>query len=73
MSEQRYNDEMYKDHAIRVYAERYDSASDWTMEVHIQAPDGSHLPPIRDSDHSFPTLDIAFASGSEMGRRVVDS
>jgi hypothetical protein len=73
MSERRYNDETYKDHAIRVYAERYDDSSDWTIEVHVQAPDGSHLPPIRESDHPFPTLDIALASGSEIGRKVVDS
>lgn len=72
MSEQRYNDEMYKDHAIRVLAERHDNESAWTIEIHIQKPDGSHLPPIRDNDDSYPTLDIAFATGSEIGRQVVD-
>lgn len=73
MSEKRYNDEVYKDHAIRVYAERCDDLSSWTIEVHIQTPDGSHLPPVREGDHSFPTLAIAFASGSELGRNVVDA
>ncbi|WP_154656461.1 hypothetical protein [Novilysobacter defluvii] len=73
MTERRYDDEMYKAHAIRVLAERYDSSSAWTIEVHIQAPDGSHLPTIRDSDHSYPTLETAFSAGSELGRQVVDS
>jgi hypothetical protein len=73
MTERRYDDEMYKKHAIRVLAERYDSESDWTIEVHIQAPDGSHLPTIRDSDRSYPTLEMAFATGSELGRQIVDS
>ena len=73
MTEQRYDDEMYKEHAIRVYAQRHDSDSAWTIEVHIQNPDGSHLPPISDSDHSYSTLEAAFTTGSEIGRRVVDS
>lgn len=73
MSERRYDDEVYKDHAIRVYAERSNDASDWIIEVHIQAPDGAHLPPIREHDRSFPTLDAAFVWGSEIGRNIVDS
>ena len=73
MSERQYDDEIYKEHAIRVLAERYDSSSAWTIEVHIEAPDGSHLPTIPDSDRSYPTLERALATGSEIGRKVVDS
>jgi hypothetical protein len=73
MSERRYDDEIYKEHAIRVLAERYDSSSAWTIEVHIQVPDGSHLPTIHDNDRSYPTLEIALATGSELGRKIVDS
>ncbi len=73
MGEKRSNDEMYKGHAIRVLAECHDVESAWTIEVHIQGPDGSHLPTIRDDDHSYQTLNVAFDTGSELGRRVVDS
>ena len=73
MSNQRYDDETYKDYQIRIYAERVDATSAWTIEVHIQAPDGSHLPAIRDNDDSYDDLGVAFATGSQIGRDVVDS
>jgi hypothetical protein len=71
--ERRYNDEMYKGYAIRVLATRISAGAGWAIEVHIQGPDGGHLPTIRDNDRSFEQLEIAFATGSESGRAVVDS
>lgn len=73
MSNQRYEDETYRDHQIRIYAERSDAASTWTIEIRIQAPDGTHFPAIRDNDHTYSDLGIAFATGSQIGRDVVDS
>jgi len=73
MSERRYNDETYRDHEIRVLAERVDAASAWTIEIHIQSPDGTHLPTICDTNRSFQDIDFAFTTGSEVGRNTVDS
>lgn len=73
MLNRRYEDEIYKDHQIRIYAERIDAESAWTIEIHVQAPDGTHLPSIKDNDHSYTNLAIAFTTGSQMGRNLVDS
>lgn len=73
MTERRMTSDEYKDHEILVFAERSDDSSSWTIEINIKTLDGSFLPPIKDSDHSFDNLEIAFATGNEIGRNLIDS
>ena len=73
MVDRRFNEEEYSGHFIRVYAESQDAGSGWTIQVDVQAPDGSHHPLMVNFEHSYPILEQAFAAGSEVGRKVVDS
>ncbi|ASK91087.1 hypothetical protein KWH04_00970 [Xanthomonas campestris pv. trichodesmae] len=69
---QRFDDEEYKRHQIRVYARRVDAYSYWLIEVDVQRPDGGHYPMLSDDDHSWATLEQAFSYGRQMGRELVD-
>jgi hypothetical protein len=45
----------------------------WTIEVDVQAFTGKRYPPITAEDSSYLILGVAFATGSELGRRLIDS
>jgi hypothetical protein len=74
MLNERYDDEDYLDHKIRVYVKRYDSSSSWVIDhVDVQGPDGRPFPPLGDADHSWDTVEQALVAGSVIGRRFVDA
>ncbi len=54
-------------YVIRVYAEQYDEESASTITVAVQRPDGWWFPNIEDNDHSYPSENVPFATGNEMG------
>lgn len=64
--------EEYKQHHIHVLAMQVVQGAAWVIEVHVLRPDGSWLPVVADHDNAYPSLSIAFASGSQIGQELVD-
>lgn len=71
--ERRYDDGEYKGHLIRVCAARPEGGRAWSIVVDVQKPDGEWFPSIVEKDHSYEILEVAFATGDEKGRQLIDA
>jgi hypothetical protein len=69
----RFHEEEYADHWIRIYAQRPGDDLPWTIQVDVQAFTGKRHEPITAGDSTFLILEVAFATGSELGRQLIDT
>ncbi len=72
MTERDYLTESYKRYQIKVFVERFDKTSAWTVKVQVTDPDGADYPSFDDADNSFTQKDIAFASGLNDAHKMID-